>query len=368
MIAGVIAAAAGCSSSSNSSGPPDTAHFANTMATTFCGALHSCCDAAKIAYDDGSCVAQLQASFQSSVDVVKHGKVIYDPSAVGACQDAIKSRESACSEDGGAAPSADAGYIDPIASACWPVLKGTVAPGGPCTSSAECQTPGPNVVAGCAADTRPGADTSVKVCWTITEHVMPGAACRSMPKTGAFDTAQCEGSLGYCDTSNAPMDDRTAGTCKAYANVGDSCVGMTGQTPPQCNPKTSYCDAFTSMKCVALPGTGAPCSTSNYRCAPGNYCDYTAGTSATCAASKADGSDCKTSQECASNYCQTTIGDGGIQTGTCTPTGNVSHNAYDVSPRTCGFGPSGSGPEDAGIVPPAKTSAVPLGAPWYVLR
>jgi hypothetical protein len=384
LIAGAIAAAfagavaSGCSSKSDNgnSGPPDTAHFAGTMATTFCSALKSCCDAQKIQYDDGSCVAQLQANFQNAVDAVKHGKVVYDPNAVQKCQDAFKNREAQCTEDSGPPPGADKGFIDPITAACWPVLKGTVAPGGQCTASADCQTSGPNVSASCTTDTRPGADPTVRVCFTTTLHVTPGSACRATPKvdpsgTLSYDTARCEPTLGYCDTSQAPTTDRALGNCTAYANVGDNCVGTVGMTTPQCNPTTSVCDSFNTRTCVALPQAGSPCA--SFRCATGNYCDTTGGTGnmGTCAQSKPDGSSCKSSQECAGGFCQTMVGDGGITTGTCASNGNVAHDVYDISPRSCGFGPQGTGPEDAGIVPPASAAYRPsLGGDgqWYSVR
>jgi len=195
------------------------------------------------------------------------------------------------------------------------------------------------------------------VCFVDTLHVLPGAPCRSQPAMGAFETSTCEPTMGYCDTTGAPPTDPSSGTCKAYGAIGDAC-GAAMLAP--CDPTTSVCD-FMTQKCAALPGLGAMCTS---QCASGLYCDSTGGGGATCAAQLPDGSSCMPGgnpRQCASNYCQLMAGtDGGLPTGTCVGLGG--HGTYDVSPRSCGYGPNGSGPEDAGIQPPASGQSF---KPWY---
>ena len=367
MAAGTATSTQGCSSKSDS-GPPDTGHFAAALAGSFCSALHSCCDAAKIPYDDGSCTAQLQASFQSAIDVVKHGKVIYNSGAVAACQAAIHDREATCSTDGGPPPGADAGFVDRITAACWPVFKGTVALGQECNDSQECAAANVNVHGSCRNDTRPGADPTKKVCYSTTAHVLPGQSCRSQPTATGFETASCEPTLGYCNTSGATPDDPNAGTCTAYAKIDDDCISTGPGTQVFCDPQVSYCDYITSRKCKALPNAGDPCI-QGQQCGKALYCDTSGGGQGVCAAGKPDGSDCKQGRECVSNYCQISQPpgpfDGGFpppSTGICVGAG--SRGEFDVSPRSCGFGPGGSGAEDAGIVPPPKGQSM-NGQLWY---
>lgn len=343
---GLVALCGGCSSSASTSGPPTTAQFANTVAGSFCGSLQACCAAAKFKYDPGSCVAQLQANFQTTVDSVKDGKVIYNANAVAACQQALAQREALCSNDGGAPPSADAGFIDAITAACWPIFQGTVQPGGECQRAQDCKTANPDVFASCHTDPRPNSDPIKKLCFISTTHVAPGGACRGVPATGSFETASCESTMGTCDTSGAPPTDPSAGTCKAFLAVGDTCGGPSAGT---CNPTTSTCN-FQTMKCTALPNIGDPCP--SFQCAIGGYCKTAMG-QGTCTAQLADGATCMTGgdpRQCANGeFCQPITGN--PTTGTCT--GFSNHGIYDISPRSCGFGPNGSGDEDAGIQPPA---------------
>lgn len=348
-VAAMVTSSTGCATSAANGGPPDTAHFAGSIAASFCGSLQSCCAAAKIKYDPGSCTAQMQATFQTTVDAVKDGKVVYDPNAVGACEAALANREALCSNDGGAPPGVDAGFIDSITAACWPVFKGTVAPGGECQRAQDCKTPGPTVLATCRNDVRPGADPTKKVCFLTTAHVLPGNECRSQPAQGGFETSSCEATMGTCDTSNAPPSDPSLGTCKAYAAIGDACGGVPAV---YCAPTTSTCD-FNTKTCAALPGNGEACP--SFVCAPGFYCKSTGGGQPTCNAQLPDGSSCMLGgdpRQCASLFCQNVpSSDGGFPTGICS--GSTAHGTYDISPRSCGYGPNGTGDEDAGIQPPA---------------
>ncbi len=355
-------AGAGCSSSSTAanSGPPDPMHYAGTIATSFCDALKSCCDAGKFLYDSTSCSAQIDNNFQSLADVVKHGKVIYDPNAAVACAAAFKAREAACSDDGGM-PTAAMGYIDAITSACFPVFKGTVAPGGACLDPAECAAPSADVGTQCQTDpAATGAAASVNVCYQVKQHATSGACTVSNGggmSTGptVFTQIQCEAQTSFCKPDSGSS---TTGTCVAYGNVGDACGVQAGDT---CNPASQYCDTK-AMKCAAIPAIGGDCLASNGACQTGSYCTAMN----VCAATLVEGTVCDSDSACTSGICAGLPLFGGMpgQTGICDP---VSGGAFSISPRTCGFGPLSSGKDKDGIQPPAKAQAVHINPTrrWY---
>jgi hypothetical protein len=352
-----LAAAAfggGCSKSDN--GPSPT--FAQSMASSFCGALHSCCDTAKYAYDDSSCNAQLVNLFQSFYEPVNHGNVIYDPSVQGACQQAFADRESKCQDkyDAGLIAT-DAGNADPIAAACFGLLKGTIQPGQPCTFDGECAVPNPETAGSCQFDGTPNApNPNQTVCFTTTFGAPPGSQCNE--GSPHYQTIGCDGSQGFCTTL---IGAEGAGTCQGFAANGAAC-SFGGPNPQVCNPATSYCD-FTTMKCTPIPGAGQACPQG--QCTQGAYCDQTVNP-ATCAAQKPEGSPCQQPNECTSGNCSFSADAGGQRCGPSFAPPNLS--LYDVSPRTCGFGPMTTAPEEAGAVPP-KTQSLgtpqrPRGA-WY---
>lgn len=250
-------------------------------------------------------------------DPVKHGSTRYHPENVQNCASAVASVEARCTGDAGGAASAGEDYIDPITAACWNVFVGTAQPGGACTDSGECAVSGPNQTAQCEqvlASDAGAADPNDRVCYVVTEHVMPGGECDAQPKAGTYTYATCEPRVGWCDTSaSRDAGISGSGTCKEYARVGDGC-GIDQAAP--CNPQTSYCDYGGTNTCVALLGDGASCARAPGQCEPGSYCDPSV-----------------------------------VQ---CRPLPNNAGNEPlgDVSPRSCGFGPQSTGPEDAGIVLP----------------
>lgn len=351
-------AGAGCSSSTKASGPPDPSHYASAIATAFCDALKSCCDAGKFKYDATSCDAQLGNNFQGVADVVKHGKVIYDANAAVACAAAFKKRETACSDDGGK-PQASMGFIDAIAAACFPVFKGTVKAGEACLDPAECAAATVDIGTLCQADpAAKGAAAAVNVCFQVKQHAPPGTACTVSGGSGPvmatnFNQTQCETATGFCKPN---MGSAGAGTCVAYGNVGDACGVQAGDT---CDPSSMYCDT-TAMKCAAIPDVGGDCRASQ-ACAQGSYCLKTN----TCAVTLDEGAVCSSNGACQSGVCDglsffAMAGD----TGVC---GAASGGAFSVSPRTCGFGPLSSGKDKDGILPPAMAQSILLPFPrrWF---
>jgi len=329
----LVVASEGC-------GPPSLGDFAPTLAGAYCDALQNCCGTQKYAYDDHSCKAQLTRDFQAQADIVKRGKVNYVPGAVGACKDAITARMRMCSADGGMIPD---GGIDPITDACFKVFLGTVPPGGECFNSAECQRDSPKDVVQCRVDTRMGADPKKTVCFKVTRTLQPGDTCSQVPPAGSFEVRDCDPSLAYCNN----------GTCTAFAKVGETCV-MTMPFMVRACIQGAYCDATMTMQCQALPMTGQRCTLGN-QCAQGNYCDRTDPMNPICTALKSEGATCMASNECASFNCDRP---GGAPSGTCSPSTSASAQPYEVTPRSCGFGPEASGPIEGGIV---KNQSVDVG-------
>jgi hypothetical protein len=349
-VLGILGSTQGCSSSEPSA-PPDASQVASYFADAYCGALHGCCDQAKVAYDGTSCHAQMTAAFQEQADTVKRGKVIYDAKAAAACADAIKARESRCSDnDAGPAPTADAGFVDAIKAACAPVYKGTVQPGQPCEDATECVSDSPSTTVLCDRDPvkTPGSasDPNARVCIQYRAHQPLGARCHVGGSVGdTYVYLRCEPTLGYCDTSaDSKQND---GTCTAFASVGASC--RTGSDV--CDPASSYFD-FDTLVCTARAGRGERCAGAGFanECAQGLYCDHL---QQTCEAALEAGATCTYDSQCASFQCKSD------------PLGHAPsvcaddvHGLFDISPRTCGFGPHGTGDEDAGIVPPAKAQSI----------
>lgn len=366
-LAGVasVAATEACSSSSGPSGPPGLGQVAGTLAAAYCDALESCCGQRAFAYDRASCMAQKVHEFESVADVVKRGKVVYHAGAVEACAAALKARVSACSAEAGSG--ADAGQADPIDDACRPVFEGTVPPGQECTSGLECAIANGRETGSCRVDVRPGGDPKKTVCFKLLTRVLPGSECRTQAKTGAFETSLCDQRVAYCESAaSPPPDDPSAGTCRELVPVGGSCA-PTGTPPrtPQCAPP-AFCDT-TAGKCAAPPGVGQPCARAGTLCADGAWCDTAASPTGTCQPEKPNGEPCRRDVECAGGHCSLPAGpfDGGPIVGSCTDFGqSTSAVAFEITPRSCGFGPRGSGPEDAGIQP-IKTASFrgALGAP-----
>jgi hypothetical protein len=331
-----------CSSAQNSA-PPDAAHYASTMAGAFCSGLRGCCEQKGFAYDDSSCTAQMTAYFQSDsrvgVDAVKRGNVIYDAAAAARCAQAYKEREGRCSVSDSGIAIGDAGIVDAVTRACADVLRGTLRPGELCTADAECAAPDDQTVSRCDVDnfaaplSAPG-----RVCYQTKSHVPPGGKCDADGHT----PSTCEPSLGFCTDELGRL--ATRGTCKAFARIGDGCTYEVSGAVVLCDPGSAACDVPT-QRCVEAPKAGQRCGVSSAPgggCAAGAYCE-----NSTCTAEKEDGKPCKQPGECVSGICTRDVID--------SVDGRCSAGAMnDVSPRSCGFGPNGSGPEQAGIKPPAK--------------
>lgn len=341
----VASSVAACSKTPlGSSSPP--ADRAQQIASAFCSALKACCATAHFGYDDASCEAQLVAEWQATLDGAKRPNTTFDADAFARCEKALADREAECTGDSGAPPGQSAGFVTDVDRACFGIVKGSLAAGAPCTDGVECATESPSRWAYCVQDGDPSSPTfTQRYCATSNPHALPGEPCAGplhvqSPSNPTWD--YCEPSLGYCVATGA-----ADGTCAAFPAVGQSCGG--GATRPECGPD-SFCQVPDSgaPTCAPFPGPGERCGQSLYGpvCHVGSYCDAT---SNTCAASKPTYAECKAPQECQSGNCARVASpDGGASPGKCVPP-YPSFTRFDVSPRSCGFGPNGAGPDDAGI-------------------
>ena len=334
--AGAAIALTACSTTSTPTAP-ETA--AQSLAAGFCGALHACCDTAKVTYEDDACMADMVAFFQPPFSAVRLGYTIYDAAALDACVQAWKANVAQCGGTATDAAASGSGGVDPVTAACFPLLKGTLAPGASCTVAIECAAPDAATTAFCAPDLDPKSATyKQNVCGLDHPRGVPGAACGAV---AAHERADCDSSLGACVAGNG---DDGRGVCQAYANDGDSCAS-TGGTVVVCKP-TSICD-FQTLKCTPLPAAGQPCV--SFACASGSYCDTTVA-KPSCAARLPEGGRCRAFPECESFNCDFSTADGS-PFGACTAVAPVTSG---ITPRACSFGPLETGfPVDASAVAPA---------------
>jgi hypothetical protein len=338
----VLAAACSKTNLGSSTASPD---FAQSMAQSFCGALQSCCAAAKYTYDPASCLTQIEWQYQMMFDATKRANVVFDAKAAAACQKALNDREAQCNGDSGPPPGPDQGFVDALTRACFGVVKGTLAPGAVCDDASQCELDDPTQSAGCVRDGDPTSPTFEQTyCARFDAHARPGDACDlGGPRPDHVELSFCEQTLGYCVPMSA---DGQTGTCQPYQSIGQPC----GQLPsmsyqPQCG-SDSYCDHSQGPNGVCQPflPLGAPCKPGFTACVRGAYCDGT-----TCVEAREDGQPCASPEQCKSGSCaQHPIPDSGQSIGKCFswPSGWTQ---FTISPRSCGFGPNGSGPDDAGI-------------------
>ncbi len=239
-----------------------------------CGALDDCCKLASKPNAVSSCVA-FYTAFTADKTV--------DPAKSQACIDRLKAvRKSGelCANDDAADDACDSVLSDGGSS-------GTKQPGEVCTESTECaKTTGATDVF-CQTNFTSGPEGSKqeKYC-VVTVLKKEGEACKDLPK--GYD--------GECDKKAGAFCDFSAGVCKLPAAEGQPCSqGNTGSCQ-----KGLYC-ALNSGKPVCAPklAAGTACESFSQSCLEGTYC----GPSKTCVAQLTDGSDCQTSESCASGTC-----------------------------------------------------------------
>jgi hypothetical protein len=109
----------------------------------------------------------------------------------------------------------------------------------------------------------------------------------------------------YADSMSGQGNTSLAGTCRPFlipkvANDG-ACSDDNECTSDNCVQTSSSMDGT----CKPMPAAGEPCDSS---CVDGYYCGYASGqTMDTCLPLKANGTQCTLSDECTSDYCDTTM-------------------------------------------------------------
>lgn len=365
---GIALGAAQWSCSSEEEAVP-AGDYATQTAEAYCGSLKGCCDGKKLEFDGASCRAQIAYDVQAMLDTTKRGKVTFNGVAGKQCQDSLRARVSQCSGD------ADAGAgDDPLSNVCRQVFVGSVKVGAACGTDLDCATSASNEVGICRIDDRKDGDPTKKVCFTRATKVAKGAACTvGLPKND-FSQLDC---TGYCDTQLG--DDGEHGKCQDYAAKDETCVDTStpGKVLYRVCAKGTFCSP-TSRKCTAAPtggrdcaqgyngltgSLGRSCGGADLFCAPDNE-----GGPGTCTELVGTGESCADNSDCFSGVCNflsAEESDGGAdagssaRAGTCaSPAGSVAEaeisQPYEVSARTCAFGPDAIGPVDQGVVKTSK--------------
>jgi hypothetical protein len=206
--------------------------------------------------------------------------------------------------------------------ACIAAIAGTGATGDACFSNDECQSGGCSLDSACAgpccmgtcAATQSPADlgepcatreckpnltcSNAKTCVELYADGMPcddytqcafglgclgtPGICHALPKVGeACPDGQCAEIGAYCNSSSV---------CAPLGLAGTACT-----TLADCSLYYP-CDSG-SLQCEPWPKTGEPCTA---LCSDGSFCDST---TFTCTSPLANGSTCKTDDQCSSTYC-----------------------------------------------------------------
>ncbi len=259
-------------------------------------------------------------------DAADAGKVVYDPAKAGACMTGLAS--VTCVD-------LFSGSGNVFGGACDETFSGSVAGGGSCFESEECQVPGAGCqqtgscnlqccLGTCINPLPVGSDCTTGSCEDGAYCVRDSANMINTCEPGDLN-APCEnswncddglwcdgvsGSLGICRNDlpgGAPcMNDEQCpgaekcvgddlvpaivGTCKTVLAAGDACDGRC-DGPLWCNQP----DNSMAGTCEALAALGASCADSSGRCKSLLWCDAL---DRTCKAGKTVGATCERSTEC----------------------------------------------------------------------
>jgi hypothetical protein len=265
-------------------GSVQTSDLAVQIAAAHCEGIAACCIAGGFSSDTAGCKASMQAQLNAFLTVhFADSYQSYDAAAAGRCVDAYRAAMTACTNR----PLSQA-----ISSACDAMFVGTVALGGPCTTSNDCIQNDTNSV---SCDAGICAVSTASISMTNAPRGTLGQACRSTCEDSGNGGSGCSGSaVASSATAVCWVNDGlvcgSSGTCVAVPTLGQSCAGSyhcaTG----------SYCNGNT---CAQQVTTGS-CSSSSSACASSSYCDST---TMQCTPKKADGAACNGDSECTGGDC-----------------------------------------------------------------
>lgn len=299
-IAGLLATMIlGCSDGNDAAGDGllEPAEFVPIAADLICDDFGDCCAQDGYAYSAEQCRSGYARALE---ETIARGTVVYDADAGGRCVRALRASPGQCD-----------GTPEEL-QACGGVFRGTVADGEPCVTSTECA--GFPDSAFCVETSTPGTG---QVCMTVptpSERVRAGrgdsctGTCR--PDDGALYCLQTgPDPAALCFTEDGLYCARETSTCESLLAEGATCERDPGF--PGCVAGT-FCE---HERCVPERGEGESClvdictfpltcaSPNEIACGPGLRCTV-GDPDPRCVAPKADGSTCRSFQECASGWCE----------------------------------------------------------------
>jgi hypothetical protein len=271
-------------SGGGSSGPVQSQNFGSVYASTFCSSIAGCCTTAGYPADTTSCNSTLRPTIEALTKVyVSNPKIMYDAAAAGACVEAYRIALTACTDEA---------LSKQLNAACDGVFRGTVAPGGACSSTQEC-APSPAGSVTCDTGVCGLSDGSI----SSDVHAKAGEACNATC-SGDTNSYGCSGSttMTIPGAGNCWVEDGlycgSSSACEVAPKIGQPCGSYT------------YCEAAAHCdngSCVADSASG-PCSSSDACLAP-SYCDLSSPTGS-CVPRKVNGAACNSSDECSGGECE----------------------------------------------------------------
>lgn len=250
--------AGGLPGGAGTSGPVSFEDFPKKYADALCKVAAACCTNAGVAYDDAYCHDD-HAFDPGKYGYLNNGQTLrFDPDGAGRCLDAVAAAGCGLKDD----------LDEP---GCEGVIVGLVPVGGKCFESIEC-APSLGKVIRC--DT-PGEDTE-GVCKEFLTSAAGGPCGRDV-------FGECGVGL-VCEDFSQPTS-----TCIAAPRGGEKC-GIGG-------PCEAGFSCGQSLTCEAVVPIGGACSGFG-GCAEGARCKE-----GVCTPPGADGSACRTGEDCASNRC-----------------------------------------------------------------
>ncbi len=275
-VVGTMACSSGSTSQKTATGAPvPQAEAGQAYVDAICNSIAPCCQQNGFAYDQATCLANGPA-FQAEFDkeVAKSVGKVYDAQKAGNCFAQLRVAVATCNPK-----SSDFDFEH--SSECDGIFRGTVAPGGACTSSNECALAAGGE-ARCEKTSSSSGSPSTGRCIQLVPAT-EGVSCQSQ-------TASTENVFGDCTYTNSETffcDSRTSKCAKRLA-VGESCFDEAGNVLYDGCLSSAFCNTV-SKKCEAKVGPGGDCSTGSTNCLKGSYCDSS---SKKCVALKKGGEAC----------------------------------------------------------------------------
>lgn len=310
-IAGAVAiAAAGC----NQPSYVTRDRFSQDYSQALCTALQPCCAQNQVSFDYATCTK----GWKATVDGLLASTPNYDVASATQCVQKVRAAAGASCQGG-------PGTLTDARTTCQQIFAGQTPPGGPCTSSAQCQQ-----MAG-----------SIVVC--AVQQAEAGAGSGS---GGQLPLAEPDPRLVPLDVP-VSLDDSPVCVVETPGDAGmPACTSDVEAGTDSCQMAGTYCDPMMHV-CLPTGAAGAPCDPAVVSsCQPGNYCVRGGMANGTCAAANPAGSPCTSDVQCnATSLCSTTSHTcvGREQPGqSCTSGSQCSIGVCDTTTHKCLANPLGT--------------------------